>query len=283
MEELTSFEERLVALEGTVSVWCGRPGLTAAYTRLPDATHYPASTMKIGVMAAAYRLADTGLLDLDAEVPIHDQFTSAVGGIFAMDPHYDSDTEVWNRLGDTASLRWLIRRMIVRSSNLATNLVLEQVGYGAAQDAFRVAGDTRSITRRGIEDYSARDAGVDNEVTAADLAAQLSAIHSGRMASRDACAEMISVLSDQELNTDLVRGLPSGVASASKNGWITGVRHGAMLVLPDDAEPYVLVACATTPLATSDEGDDPVCEAFADLSAIVWKNRHRLGTVVRAS
>ena len=278
MKELTSFEDRLVALGGTVSVWCGRPGDSAAYSRLPDAIHYPASTMKVGVMAAAYRLADAGQLDLDAEVGVHDRFTSAVGGVFTMDPDYDSDPQVWDRLGDSVSLRWLIRRMIVRSSNLATNLVLERVGYGAAQAAYRAVGDTRSITRRGIEDYAARDAGVDNEITAADLAAQLAAIHSGTMASPAACDEMLEILTAQEITVDLATGLPEGVKAAAKNGWVTGIRHGAMIVYPDDAEPYVLVACASSPLATSDDGDDPVCRTFGELSGLVWDARHRLGS-----
>ena len=252
---------------------------------LPDAQRdaLPASTMKVGVMAAAYRLADAGKIDLDAEVTVHNRFTSAVGGPFAMDPDYDNDPDVWARMGGTASLRWLTRRMIVRSSNLATNLVLEQVGYGAAQDAFRVGGDPHSITRRGIEDYAARDAGVDNEITAADLAAQLSAIHGGTMASRLACDEMLEVLRDQEINTDLAQGLPDGVVAASKNGWVTGIRHGAMIVYPEDSSPYVLVACASTPLARSSEGDDPVCRTFAQLSEIVWNLRHRLGSTARAA
>ena len=283
MEELTSFEDRLIALGGRVSVWCGRPGHPAAYSRMPNAMHYPASTMKVGVMAAAYRLADAGKIDLDAEVTVHNRFTSAVGGPFAMDPDYDNDPDVWARMGGTASLRWLTRRMIVRSSNLATNLVLEQVGYGAAQDAFRVGGDPHSITRRGIEDYAARDAGVDNEITAADLAAQLSAIHGGTMASRLACDEMLEVLRDQEINTDLAQGLPDGVVAASKNGWVTGIRHGAMIVYPEDSSPYVLVACASTPLARSSEGDDPVCRTFAQLSEIGWNLRHRLGSTARAA
>lgn len=276
MDALTRFDARFGALAGDFSVWCGRPGKAPVYSLDPDRLHYPASTMKIGVMAAAYRRGDAGELDLDAPVAVHNGFTSAVGGGFAMDAEYDSDPEVWQLAGSTASLRWLVRRMIVRSSNLATNLVLDAVGYAAAQEAYRVAGATRSITRRGIEDYAARDAGVDNEITAADLAAQLSAIQLGRMASAAACAEMLAVLRAQEFQVDLARGLPEGVPIALKNGWIDGVRHSAALVYPDDAEPYVLVACGSSPLATSQEGDDEVCRAFAELSAAVWEHRAEL-------
>lgn len=277
MDALTRFDARFDALAGDFSVWCGRPGKAPVYSRQPDRLHYPASTMKIGVMAAAYRLADAGALAMDERVRVHNGFTSAVGGGFAMDPEYDSDGEVWDHLGATASLRWLVRRMIVRSSNLATNLVLERVGYAAAQEAYRIAGGTHSITRRGIEDYAARDAGVDNEITAADLAAQLSAIETGRMASTASCAEMLEVLLAQEFQVDLARGLPEGTRIALKNGWIDGVRHSAALIYPEDTEPYVLVACGTSPLATSQEGDDAVCQAFAELSAAAWEHRAELG------
>ncbi|ADD42694.1 serine hydrolase [Stackebrandtia nassauensis] len=277
MDALTRFDARFGALDGEFSVWCGRPGKPPVYTLEPDRLHYPASTMKIGVMAAAYRLADAGKLDLDEHIAVHNEFTSAVGGGFAMDPEYDSDAEVWQYQGASASVRWLIRRMIVRSSNLATNLVLDKVGYAAAQEAYRAAGATRSITRRGIEDYAARDAGVDNEITAADLAAQLSAIQLGRLASPASCAEMLDVLAAQEFQVDFARGLPEGTRIALKNGWIDGVRHSAALVYPDDTEPYALVACATSPLATSQEGDDEVCRIFAELSAAVWQRRADLG------
>ncbi len=275
-DALTKLDGEIDALPGDFSVWLGRPGHEPAYARTADHAHYPASTMKIGVMAAAFRLADAGELDLDSQVAVHNHFTSAVGGHFSMDPDYDSDPQVWQYQGATVTLRWLVRRMIVRSSNLATNLVLEKVGYTAAQDAYRVCGATNSMTRRGIEDAAARDAGVDNEVTAKDLALQLSAIHSHTLASPQACKEMLAILADQELNTDFARGLPDDVEVALKNGWIVGVRHSAAVIYPHDAPPFVLSACATSPLAHSEDGDDEVCLLYGRLARAAWNARHEL-------
>ena len=137
---LTALEPELAAIPGTVSVWCGRPGSPAAYSRNPDATHYAASTMKVAVMVAAYRLAGAGRQDLDAGITVHDDFESRLGsGTFRNDRDYDNDAEPWDLLGESAPLRWLVRRMIIKSSNLATNLVLEHVTamrsppYGAMQ------------------------------------------------------------------------------------------------------------------------------------------------------
>jgi hypothetical protein len=52
--------------------------------------------------------------------------------------------------------------MIVKSSNLATNVVLEQVWAAdrdAVTDVWAAAGATTAVTPCGIEDHAARDAG----------------------------------------------------------------------------------------------------------------------------
>jgi beta-lactamase class A len=233
---LTALEPELTAVPGTVSVWCGRPDSPAGYSRNPDVAHYAASTMKVGVMAATYRLADAGRLSLDAEIGVHDDFESRSGaGTFRNDREYDNDEQPWERLGGSASLRWLIRRMIVKSSNLATNLVLEQVWArdpeGVAE-VWREAGAKGSVTARGIEDYAAQKTGLTNLVTAADLAALFAAIRTNRLASPSSCAEMLEVLLAQEVDDDIVKGLPEGTRAAHKNGWVKGIRHSAALILP---------------------------------------------------
>ncbi|WP_020573922.1 serine hydrolase [Actinopolymorpha alba] len=279
---LHALEPSLAPIPGTVSVWCGRPGSPPAYSRDPHATHYAASTMKAAVMAAAYRLAELGQLDLDAEVPVHDEFASAIGGgaTYHSTADYDSDPEPWDRLGQKAPLRWLIRRMIVRSSNLATNLVLEQTGLAPVAEVWALAGAQRSIVARGIQDYVADEAGRSNLVTAADLAALLTAIQVGAagasspdgrpaLASASACQEMLDVLLAQEMDQDVVQGLPAGTPVAHKNGWVEGVRHSAALILSGDAPAYVLVTCVSAPL---DEAAG--CAVVARVAAASWADRH---------
>ena len=63
-----------------VSVWLGAPGREAAYTHEADRVHYAASTMKLPLLVAAYRLHERGDLDLDAEVPVHNDHRSAYDG-----------------------------------------------------------------------------------------------------------------------------------------------------------------------------------------------------------
>jgi beta-lactamase class A len=246
--------------------------------------------MKVAVLAALYRADEAGTLALDTPVRVDNDFASAVPGAarFGCERAYDSDGVVWERLGQTVPLRWLARRMIVRSSNLATNVVLSHVGLAAVAEVWRLAGARHSVTRRGIEDHAAREAGITNLVTAADLAALLAAIATGALAGPGtagtqtgpgttgtlagpgACREMLDVLAAQEHRDDLAAGLPPGTRIAHKGGWVHGVRHGAGVVLPDDAPPYALVVCTTTGLASGDDHEDPACRLLARVAAASW-------------
>ncbi|MFG2045394.1 serine hydrolase [Dactylosporangium sp. NPDC048998] len=277
MTQWEPLDAALDAASSAVSVWIGRPGEPPWYTREPERPHGAASTMKVAVLAALYRAAEAGALDLDAPVPVVDEFDSALGdgSRFANDRDYDDEDEVWRHLGGTAPARWLARRMIVRSGNLATNLLLTLVGLPAVAEVWRLAGATHSVTARGIEDYAARNAGRDNVVTAADLAALLSALHRGTVAGPGACAEMIDLLAAQEWRQDLAAGLPDGVRIAHKNGWMTGVRHSAGLVYPHDAPPYVVAVCTTARGVPPGDYDDSACRLIADVSAAAWAERNR--------
>jgi beta-lactamase class A len=280
-------DAHLDRVPGTVSTYVGRLGGPPAWTRLPDATHYAASTMKVAVLVALHRAAEAGRLDLDAPVEVRNEFDSALPGAprFACARHYDNDEAVWERLGGTAPLRWLAERMIIRSSNLATNIVIGQVGLPAVAQAWALAGARHSVTGRGIEDFAAREAGITNLVTAADLAALLGALargadRPGPLASPAGCAAMLDVLFAQEHREDLAAGLPEGTRIAHKNGWVRGVRHGAGVVFPTDAPPYAIVVCSTTDLAdggADGEGvEDDACRLIAHISAQVWADRHTL-------
>jgi beta-lactamase class A len=266
---LDSLRERLDRVGGTVSVWCGPPGGEPTFRRLADETHYAASTMKLPLLLAAYRMADSGHLDLDQEVEVHADFRSAFDGTaYGMSRDYDSDDEPWQRLGQRVSLRWLLRRMVGRSSNLATNLVLEQVGLRPVAEVWQLCGAHHSVTARGIEDYAAERGGQTNLVTAADLAAVLAGIATGEAASATACDEMLAALAANENRDNIPAGLPAGTYVAHKDGWVDAVAHDAGLIRPPDAPPYVLVVCCTAPLSEA-----AGWRLIAEVAAASWADR----------
>jgi beta-lactamase class A len=273
---MQTIEAELASVPGVVSVWSGPPGGPARYQRAAEETHYAASTMKLALLAALHRSADAGRRDLDAQVEVRNEFVSAAPGgpRFACRRDYDNDDAVWGRLGERATLRWLAQRMIVRSSNLAANLVFTEVGRPAVDEVWRAVGARHSVVGRGIEDAAAADVGITNLVTAADLARLLGAIALGTLASPESCRGMLDILLAQERSEDLAAGLPAGTRIAHKNGWIDGVRLGAGIVYPDDAAPFVLTVCATTPWATSGR-DDKACQLVARIASAAWAARQQ--------
>ena len=222
--------------------------------------------MKAGVMVAAFR----EFADLSAPVLVHNSHRSAVEGApaFGNDRGEDGDIDVWDRLGHEVPLRWLIQRMIVRSSNLATNLVLAQTGLAQVNQVWRDAGASVAHTGRGIEDAMAREAGITNDVTAADLSKLMSALALGQLAQPVETSEMLDILCAQEYLDDFAQGLPSGTRMASKNGWVTGVRHCTAVIYPDDAPAYVLSACTTGEISDSD-----ACALLGRIAKASWENR----------
>lgn len=241
--------------DGVFSWWLGPVSGPPASVREESVTHYAASTMKLFVLVAAHRAADAGDIDLDAPVTVHDDFSSAAdGSTFRMDQDYDNDDEVWAVLGSGAPLRWLVERMIVRSSNLATNLVLERVGMAGVQETLSALESRESTVTRGIEDVVAREAGLTNEVSARDLATTLQAIAGGAAASPVACEQIRATLAAQELRDTIPAGLPAGVQVAHKSGWVDGITHDAGIVLPppEQGDPFILVVCTTSDLSEED-------------------------------
>lgn len=247
----------------------GEPvGSGPVVTRDADVVHAAASTMKLPLMMAAYRAAEAGELDLDAPVRIVDELPSATGvpgERYVTTRDYDNDDEPWDRLGEEVSLRWLVRRAIVSSSNLATNLVIDRVGLPRINALMTELGCTRSVVGRGIQDTPAGQAGLANVVTAHDLARLLAALVDGRAGGPASRAEMLDVLHDQLFNDGIPAGLPEGIPVAHKTGWIDGVTHDAALVRPPDGPSAVLVV-----LTTVDLPEERADALIADVARGAW-------------
>lgn len=253
---------------GTVSVWYGDVSRRAAFQHLATARHYAASTMKLPLLVAAYRRAERGEVDLDAEVPVHNRFSSvADGSPFSLDQDEDQDDETWALVGGRCTLRRLARQAIVRSGNLATNLLLEHVGAGEVAAVLRAAGcSPATVLPRGIEDAAARRAGLDNLVTAEDLAHVMCGVAARTLADGRTCLAVEEVLAAQEHRDKIPAGLPDGVYVANKTGWVEGVAHDVALVRPGDRPAYVLAVCTTMDVPEADAND-----VIAQVSRIVWE------------
>jgi beta-lactamase class A len=259
--------QRIAGVPGaTVAVVFQEVGGGAAVFVNPDSVFHAASTMKVPVMIEYFRGVDAGRIRRDQDLLLGTEFKSIVDGSpYKLEADVDSDSSVFARVGQRVPLRWLVERMIVRSSNLATNTMIEVLDAKKVDATARSLGTSHMKVRRGVEDGKAFQQGLNNQTSARDLATLLGAIESGKAASRGSCREMIAILAAQEFNTEIPAGLPAGTRVAHKTGWITGVQHDAAIVHPPGRKPYVLV------VLTKGIPDRPVAQKLiADISRLVW-------------
>jgi beta-lactamase class A len=233
----------------------------------PDARHYSASIMKLPILVAVHRLVERGRLDLDRPVTVRNEFDSQKAGQrFSLDQDEDSDPATWAALGTGVTLGELVRRMVVVSGNLATNLVLDEVGTAEVAAVLADAGcSERTTIVRGIEDYPARDAGIDNLITADDMVRLVIALAEGRLAGPDASAACEQTLLAQEYRNGIPAGLPDGLTIGNKTGWISSVNHDVALIRPPERPPVGMAVLVSAP------GSEEEREAgIARIAAAAW-------------
>jgi beta-lactamase class A len=231
-----------------------------------DSTFHAASTMKVPVMIELYRRAAAGGFAMNQGLLIVNRIASIVDGSpYSLDMGSDSDTTLYARIGSRVPVDTLLRLMITRSSNLATNTLIALVGADQVTRTMRQLGAARMQVLRGVEDGKAFDRGMNNTTTARDLAIVLRSIETSVAASPAATSAMRDILLAQEFNERIPAGLPRGVRVAHKTGEITAHSHDAGIIYPPNRPPYVLVV-----LTRGIRDDKVASRLIADLSAIIY-------------
>ena len=234
----------------------------------PDSSFHAASTMKVPVMIELFRRANTGSFRMDQGLMMVNQFASlADGSPYSLDVGSDSDSSLYHRIGERVRVDSLLRLMITRSSNFATNTLITLVGADAVTKTMRVLGARRIQVRRGVEDGKAFQAGLNNTTTARDLAIIMRAIEDGKAAPPDATQQMLAIMLAQEFNEKIPAGLPPGIRVAHKTGDITAVSHDAAIVYPPGRQPYVLVV-----LTRGITDGAKSAKLIADISSMVFSH-----------
>jgi beta-lactamase class A len=227
--------------------------------------YYAASTVKLAVLAALARAVEAGTHALEDTIPAQDTFVSQVPD--APDFHLDPDDvdEGMPPAGTPMPIREVARRMIVVSSNEATNMLCSLLGFPAIAEVIRDAGTDGVRMGRGLGDYEASRAyGPANTVSAQGLAMLMSAVVTGRLCGdAELNAWMISLLKGQEF-ADLARDLPADAHWGSKSGWVDHIRHDVAFF--GDPGPAVLVVA----VCTSGFEDDPGQELVAGIGRTVY-------------
>jgi beta-lactamase class A len=226
---------------------------------------HAASTMKTPVMIEVFKQSSEGKFSLDDSLIVKNEFKSIVdGSFFSLDIGRDDGEHIYEQIGQPRSIRDLVVDMIIYSSNLATNIIMELVGAENVNRTMRELGANDIQVLRGVEDMKAYEAGKNNSITAYDLMLIFEKLAKEEVVNTEASKEMIDILLAQTHTSIIPAKLPKDVKVANKTGFITGIHHDSGIVYLPDGRKYVLVL-------TSKNMDDfkAGTNMLAEVSAII--------------
>jgi beta-lactamase class A len=181
----------------------------------------------------------------------------------------DAEKTLYARIGEQESIFELTRLMIVRSSNLATNILVEKVGAKNVNDLVQALGIQGVSVIRGVFDHAAFEIGLNNSATARGLTQTMRLIAEGKVVSKLASETMLEIMLRQEFNESIPALLPKSAKVAHKTGWTGEVYHDTGIVYPENRKPYA-IAIMTKGFAEEREREAHTC--MATISRIIYEN-----------
>lgn len=207
-----------------------------------DRWFHAASTIKVPVLLGVFDAIEQARFESYSRVHVRNRFISIVDSLpFRVQSSRDANAEVHAARGKMMMIRELAEHMIVTSSNLATNLLLDIVGLEHIQDTLARLHLRGIDLRRGVEDEAAWEAGINNRITASGLCAALRIIEERKAISEHASDLMLEILHKQRFRSGIPAGLPDDARVANKTGEMSTVAHDGGIVYLQNRQPYVVV------------------------------------------
>lgn len=228
---------------------------------------HAASTMKTPVMIEVYKQAAAGAFSLNDSITLKNEFKSIVdSSSFSLNANDDSEQELYKHLGEKRTVYSLVYDMIISSSNLATNMVIELVNARNVTQTMRQLGASKIQVLRGVEDSKAFAKGLNNVTTANDLLVIFEKMANGEIVDSTSSQAMIKILLNQEFNDIIPARLPKNVKVAHKTGNITNVLHDSGIVFLPNGKKYVLVL-----LSKNLKNEEQAKKTMAEVSEMIYK------------
>jgi beta-lactamase class A len=240
------------------------------WSRNGDRWFHSASTIKVAVLLTLFGAIEAGRFTLESRLHVRNRFISRIDGTaFRVSVGRDADKAVHAAIGKTMRIGELALHMIVTSSNLATNLLVDLINVEQAQEMLARYGIQGIELARGVEDDKAFEANFNNRVTANGLVTLFRAIYEEKCVRRESAKQMLDILLQQEFRSGIPAGLPSEVRAriANKTGEISVAAHDAGIVFLPGRKPYVLAV-----LTESEPNANGRMERIARVSAAVYES-----------
>lgn len=223
------------ALPGDIGLVICDTATGASLSYNPDLPVEAASVIKLTVMAEAFRQREAGEIDFAAPVTIRpeDRLPSC-GALTYLHP------------GITVQVSDLVTLMIILSDNTATNLLIDLLGQDKICRMIADLGLKNTQLNRKLFRPDLAAKGIQNYVSAGDMARLLRSLLDGQIVSPQASAEMLTILGNQRLNGKIPFYLHSeGIKCAHKTGEDSGITHDVGIIFADTPRIFCFVSQKT--------------------------------------
>ena len=189
-----------------------------------------ASLIKIPILWTYLREVKNGSLNPAAPIALSvDMFVEGTGVLRNRSP------------GSTTTLEEAASLMISESDNIATNLIIDRLGFQAINTTIDNLGLSSTRLARKMWDFDAAARGHENVTCARDMSRLLERVARERSRRGSLETAVFQHLSAQRLNTKLPHSLPANMVCAHKTGDLPGLEHDAG-ILTDHKRDVVVVA-----------------------------------------
>lgn len=189
-----------------------------------------ASLVKIPIMAASFKAAREGKINLDESVLLKGSYKAQGSGLLKNVP-----------AGTSVKVSRLLELMVTDSDNTAANMLIDLLGFDYINDYSRQLGLEETNLSRKMMDFRRRRRGVENYTTPADMAYVLEKIYKKRLLNDGASKECLNLLAGQRYNDRLPAKLPAGTKVAHKTGLERNVCHDVGIIFTRRGDIMVCV------------------------------------------
>lgn len=189
-----------------------------------DAVIPSASTIKVFIMAEAFRQAKEGIISLKDRIKVDRSYYVPYSIVSLLNKD------------NTYTINDLVTLMIVQSDNTATNILIDILGMDKINNYIKSLGCTLTVLERKMMDFKARDNGLENKTCARDLTLFMELLYSGEVVDESCSKIMIDIMKHQLDTSMMAYFIPEKVSIAHKTGEIEGIDNDFGIVFADNID-----------------------------------------------
>ena len=217
----------IAGFQGSAWIYAKNLDTGKEYSFRGDDQTRTASTIKLAVMSEAFHQVAEGRVHWDDPIELTKEKKQGGSGILF---EFSDGTKI--------DLKTAVNLMIVVSDNTATNLVLDKIGTDSVNDFMDSLGFTDLKVMRkiggGLESKAYADPrnklfGL-GRASPHQMVRLIEMMERGELVSKEASADMISILKRQQLKDGIGRGEPDTIPVASKSGALDRFRADVGIV-----------------------------------------------------